>query len=57
VLVAILAADTLMAADGEAITRGLKGHQALVLPVIVFYAGRVTDTAVLDHYGCKPSGP
>ena len=49
-LVAILAADiagysALMGADEEATVRQLKGHQAVVLPMIPAYGGRVIDTA------------
>ena len=49
-LTAILAADiagysTLMGADDEATVRQLKGHQAVVLPIIAGHAGRVIDTA------------
>src|SRR2546428_10481117 len=49
-LAAILAADiagysALMGADEEATVRDLKGHQAVVLPMIGEHGGRVIDTA------------
>src|SRR6195256_1117449 len=49
-LAAILAADiagysSLMGADEEATVRDLKGHQAVVLPMIGAHGGRVIDTA------------
>jgi len=49
-LAAILAADiagysALMGADEEATVRDLKGHQAVVLPMIGTYGGRIIDTA------------
>ena len=49
-LAAILAADiagysALMGSDEEATVRDLKGHQAVVLPMIETHAGRVIDTA------------
>jgi adenylate cyclase len=49
-LAAILAADiagysAIMGADEEATVRDLKGHQAVVLPLISEHGGRVIDTA------------
>jgi adenylate cyclase len=49
-LAAILAADiahysALMGADEDRTVRDLKGHQAVVLPMIAEFAGRVIDTA------------
>ena len=49
-LAAILAADiagysALMGADEEATVRDLKGHQAIVLPMVGEHSGRVIDTA------------
>ena len=49
-LAAILAADidgysSLMGADEEATVRDLKGHQAVVLPMIAHHGGRIIDTA------------
>src|SRR5262245_19870497 len=49
-LSAILAADiaaysALMAADEARTVRDLKGHQAVVLPMIGEFAGRIIDTA------------
>ena len=49
-LAAILAADIagysrLMGEDEAATVRELKGHQAVVLPLVVRYGGRVIDTA------------
>jgi adenylate cyclase len=49
-LAAILAADiagysALMGADEEATVRNLKAHQAVVLPMIPSFGGRVIDTA------------
>jgi len=49
-LAAILAADiagysSLMGADEEATVRDLKGHQAVVLPMIAQHDGRIIDTA------------
>src|SRR5882762_3850688 len=49
-LAAILAADiagysALMGADEERTVRDLKGHQAVVLPMIGTHGGRVIDTA------------
>src|SRR3984893_9169871 len=49
-LAAILAADiagysALMGADEEATVRDLKGHQAVVLPMIGEHGGRIIDTA------------
>src|SRR5262245_56828999 len=49
-LSAILAADiaaysALMAADEARTVRDLKGHQAVVLPMIAEFAGRIIDTA------------
>src|SRR5262245_58941757 len=58
-LAAILAADiagysALMGADEEATIRDLKGHQAVVLPMIGEHGGRVIDTAgdgILAEFG------
>ena len=49
-LAAILAADiagysALMGADEARTVRDLKGHQAIVLPMIGEFAGRIIDTA------------
>src|SRR5215470_7542954 len=49
-LAAILAADiagysALMGADEDATVRGLKAHQAVMLPMIGKYGGRLIDTA------------
>ena len=49
-LAAILAADiagysALVAADEEGTVRALKGHQAVVLPLVAQHSGRVIDTA------------
>src|SRR5688572_26734776 len=49
-LVAILAADiasysALMGADEARTVRDLKGHQAVVLPLVNEFGGRVIDTA------------
>src|SRR6202023_4285279 len=49
-LAAILAADiagysALMGADEEATVRDLKGHQAVVLPMVKENGGRIIDTA------------
>src|SRR5215471_15240984 len=49
-LVAILAADIagysrLMGEDDAATVRDLKGHQAVILPLISHYGGRLIDTA------------
>ena len=49
-LSAILAADiagysTLMGADEARTVRDLKGHQAVVLPMVAEFGGRVIDTA------------
>jgi adenylate cyclase len=49
-LAAILAADiagygALMGADEEATVRDLKGHQSVILPMILGFGGRVIDTA------------
>ena len=49
-LVAILAADIagysrLMGEDDAATVRDLKGHQAVILPLIGRYSGRIIDTA------------
>ncbi len=49
-LVAILAADIagysrLMSEDDAATVRDLKGHQAVILPLIGRYGGRIIDTA------------
>ncbi len=49
-LVAILAADIagysrLMGEDAAATVRDLKGHQAVILPLIGRYGGRIIDTA------------
>src|SRR5262249_5874545 len=49
-LAAILAADiagysALMGADEAATVRDLKAHQAVVLPIVPEYGGRVIDTA------------
>src|SRR5437764_7638626 len=49
-LAAILAADiagysALMGADEARTVRDLKGHQAIVLPMVGEFAGRVIDTA------------
>jgi class 3 adenylate cyclase len=58
-LAAILAADiadysALMGADEEATVRDLKAHQAVILPMIGNYGGRVIDTAgdgILAEFG------
>ena len=58
-LAAILSADiagysTLMGADESRTVRDLKGHQAVVLPMIKSYGGRVIDTAgdgILAEFG------
>jgi adenylate cyclase len=49
-LAAVLAADiagysALMGADETRTVRDLKGHQAVVLPMIGEYSGRIIDTA------------
>src|SRR5882672_293537 len=49
-LAAILAADiagysAMMGADDEATVRDLKGHQAVILPMITEHDGRIIDTA------------
>ena len=49
-LAAILAADiagysALMGADEARTVRDLKGHQAVVLPMIAEFGGRIIDTA------------
>ena len=49
-LVAILAANIagysrLMGEDDAATVRDLKGHQAMILPLISRYGGRLIDTA------------
>src|SRR5262244_2244944 len=49
-LAAILAADIagysgLMGVDEEATVKDLKGHQAVILPMIVEHGGRIIDTA------------
>ena len=49
-LAAILAADiagysALMGADEARTVRDLKGHQAVVLPIIGEFGGRIIDTA------------
>ena len=49
-LAAILAADiagysALVSADEEGTVRALKGHQAVVLPMVAQHGGRVIDTA------------
>jgi class 3 adenylate cyclase len=48
-LAAILAADiagysALMGSDEEATVRDLKGHQAVVLPMVKEHGGRIIDT-------------
>src|SRR5207244_7216197 len=58
-LSAILAADiagysTLMGADEARTVRDLKGHQAVVLPMIAQFSGRIIDTAgdgILAEFG------
>src|SRR5262250_2750123 len=58
-LAAILAADiagysTLMGADEGTTVRDLKGHQAVILPIIGDHGGRVIDTAgdgILAEFG------
>src|SRR5262249_47922938 len=58
-LAAILAADiagysTLMGADEGATVRDLKGHQAVILPIVGGHGGRVIDTAgdgILAEFG------
>ena len=58
-LAAILAADiagysALMGADEEATVRDLKGHQAVVLPMVKAHGGRIIDTAgdgILAEFG------
>src|SRR5262245_53022028 len=58
-LAAILASDiagysALMGADEEATVRDLKGHQAVVLPIIADQSGRLIDTAgdgILAEFG------
>ena len=58
-LAAILAADiagysALMGADEEATVRDLKGHQAVILPMIGAHGGRIIDTAgdgILAEFG------
>src|SRR5215467_10700007 len=58
-LVAILAADiagysALMGADEGATVRDLKGHQAVILPIVGGHGGRVIDTAgdgILAEFG------
>src|SRR6202022_4434464 len=58
-LSAILAADiagysALMGADEEATVRDLKGHQAVVLPMVKEHGGRIIDTAgdgILAEFG------
>src|SRR6187200_3493903 len=59
-LAAILAADiagysALMGADEEGTVRDLKGHQAVVLPMIAEHGGRVIDTAGDGILGEFPS--
>jgi adenylate cyclase len=49
-LAAILAADiagynALMGADGARTVRDLKGHQAVILPMVSKHGGRIVDTA------------
>ena len=49
-LAAILAADiagysALMGADEARTVRDLKGHQAIVLPMVAEFSGRIIDTA------------
>ena len=61
-LAAILAADiagysALMGADDEATVRDLKGHQAVVLPMIPAHGGRVIDTAGDGIVAEFPSAP
>ncbi len=53
-LVAILAADIagysrLMGEDDAATVCDLKGHQAVILPLIGRYGGRIIDTAGRQH--------
>src|SRR5438552_7072672 len=58
-LVAILAADiagysALMGADEARTVRDLKAHQAVVLPLVVQFGGRIIDTAgdgILAEFG------
>src|SRR5438105_13872907 len=63
-LSAILAADiagysTLMGADEARTVRDLKGHQAVVLPMIAQFGGRIIDTAgdgILAEFGSVVNG-